>query len=87
VERNFWGAALGRSIWIPILTVAAVPYFSFQIQSLFILGIFRQPLLYPLLYQKFEIQLWIRRCFEYHIGVRRFNRDAGMGSNSRQNKE
>ena len=37
---TFWGAAIGRFIWIPILTVAAIPYFSAQTKTLLILGLF-----------------------------------------------
>jgi MFS family permease len=35
-----WGAAMGRFTWVPILIVAAIPYFSVQTKSLFILGLF-----------------------------------------------
>jgi len=35
-----WGAAMGRFTWVPILVVAAIPYFSPQTKSLFILGLF-----------------------------------------------
>ena len=35
-----WGAAIGRFTWVPILIVAAIPYFSVQAKSLFILGLF-----------------------------------------------
>jgi MFS family permease len=36
----FWGAAMGRFTWVPILIVAAIPYFSAHTKSLFILGFF-----------------------------------------------
>ena len=35
-----WGAAMGRFTWVPILIVAAIPYFSSQTKSLFIIGLF-----------------------------------------------
>ena len=35
-----WGAAMGRFTWVPILIVAAIPYFSAQTKSLFIIGLF-----------------------------------------------